>query len=176
MVAEPAPQNRYLEEHIRHLLRSYRQLLGRELEIPRGLSGPEVARWLYLEAPFPLLSHDRGPDPHFTYANRSAQRLFEMDWETFLKTPSRLSAEPSQREERERLLGEVRRRGYIENYRGVRISRSGKRFWIEAVVWNLLDEEGRFLGQAALVRRFWPAERKDHWPGVTREQTRTRGG
>src|SRR3990172_8531438 len=40
--------------------------------------------------------------------------------------------------------------GFIETYRGVRISRSGRRFLIEqATVWNILDANGRSAGQAA---------------------------
>lgn len=67
--------------------------------------------------------------------------------------PSRLSAEPVSREERARLLAEVSKNGFIDNYTGVRISRTGKRFLIEhAIVWNLLDEQGVYRGQAAMFR------------------------
>jgi hypothetical protein len=69
--------------------------------------------------------------------------------------PSRLSAEPLHRDERQRLLGEVARRGFIEDYHGVRISRTGRRFRIErAVVWNLADEAGAVRGQAATFDRW----------------------
>jgi hypothetical protein len=48
------------------------------------------------------------------------------------------------------LLDEVGRRGYIENYAGVRISRRGRRFRIlRATVFNLLDAQGAYVGQAA---------------------------
>ena len=56
----------------------------------------------------------------------------------------------SDRLERQKQLEEVARKGYISEYRGVRISRSGRRFWVEdAVVWQLLDESGVCHGQAA---------------------------
>jgi hypothetical protein len=52
----------------------------------------------------------------------------------------------------------VRRRGYVDNYRGLRIAKSGQRFWIEdATVWNLVDRHETLQGQAALVRRWTPA-------------------
>ena len=63
--------------------------------------------------------------------------------------PSRLSAEPVNQAERERLLALVTQNGYIDNYAGVRISSTGKRCMIKnAVVWNLVDN-GIYKGQAA---------------------------
>ena len=54
------------------------------------------------------------------------------------------------RDERARLLDAVTRDGFIDDYRGVRISKTGRRFLIEnATVWNLLDENGAPYGQAA---------------------------
>jgi hypothetical protein len=48
------------------------------------------------------------------------------------------------------LLAAVTENGYIDNYEGVRISRTGKRFLIRhAVVWNLWDNNGSYRGQAA---------------------------
>jgi hypothetical protein len=48
------------------------------------------------------------------------------------------------------LLSEVSSRGYINDYRGVRVAKNGRRFLIErATVWNLLDESGAPYGQAA---------------------------
>ncbi|MEA3642760.1 MAG: MEKHLA domain-containing protein [Lamprobacter sp.] len=44
----------------------------------------------------------------------------------------------------------VAERGFIDDYRGVRVSASGRRFMIEqASVWNLTDAQGRPAGQAA---------------------------
>jgi len=71
-------------------------------------------------------------------------------WEEFTRTPSRLTAEAPNRVERARLLDTVTRQGYIDDYFGVRISKSGRRFRItRATVWNLLTVEGRPCGQAA---------------------------
>ncbi|MFZ3166083.1 MAG: MEKHLA domain-containing protein [Candidatus Methanoperedens sp.] len=73
----------------------------------------------------------------------------------FIKMPSRLTAEPVNREDRERLLEEVRRNGYIDTYRGVRISGKGRRFLIEkGTVWNIVDENNKYAGQAATFSRW----------------------
>lgn len=145
---EPSDANGYQVEHARLLLSSFERFVGRSLLGPAP-SDEEQARRLY-DAPFVVLSHGVGPDPAFDYGNRAAQTLFEMSWAELTALPSRLSAEPAHRAERERLLGAVARQGFIDDYRGVRVSRTGRRFRIEsAVVWNLVDELGVRRGQAA---------------------------
>lgn len=137
-----------LTEHLRLLHSSFRHYLGRDLG---GLAweGENTAQALDA-APFVLLSHNTAADPIFTYGNKKALELFEMDWETLTHLPSRYSAEPLAREEREHLLQTVNRQGYIDNYAGVRISSTGRRFLIrQAIVWNLLDVNGHYAGQAA---------------------------
>jgi hypothetical protein len=135
-------------EHVRLLLDSFAGLLGREL-VPRDASPVEQARRLF-ESPFVVVSHGTEADPVLNYANATALRLWEMDWATFVQTPSRLTAEPVHRDERARLLERTRRDGYVDDYSGVRISQSGKRFRIEqAIVWNLIDSAGHLHGQAA---------------------------
>ena len=70
--------------------------------------------------------------------------------EQFIGMPSRLSAEAPLQAERQALLDRVSRRGFIDDYAGIRITLTGKRFPIAgAAVWNLLDEEGVRRGQAA---------------------------
>ena len=74
-----------------------------------------------------------------------------MDWDQFTQTPSRLTAEPVNREERARMLEQAKTHGYISDYRGIRISSSGKRFLVEkATVWNIQKPDGTPLGQAAM--------------------------
>jgi MEKHLA domain len=76
--------------------------------------------------------------------------LFCFSWGEFIKLPSRLSAEPVHQFEREQLLEEVSRNGYLANYRGIRISKNGRKFMIKnAIVWNLIDDQGNYAGQAA---------------------------
>ncbi len=101
-------------------------------------------------APRVIVAHGSEAEPIFFYGNRLALELFEMDFASFTRLPSRYSAEPLERQERAHLLERVRRDGFIDDYAGVRISATGKRFRIEqAVVWNLIDENGDVHGQAA---------------------------
>ncbi|GAA6623496.1 MEKHLA domain-containing protein [Scytonema sp. NUACC26] len=112
-------------------------------------SPTQIAQALF-EAPFPVFSHGTEADPIYNYANRKALELWELDWEQLLQMPSRYSAEPVSQEERLRLLKEVTNKGYVSNSQGVRISRTGKRYEIsDFTIWNLLDEENQYCGQAA---------------------------
>lgn len=128
------------------LTTSFARALGRPL-----VNHDQDAAWLYTDAPFALLAHSAAADPLFIYANRTAQRCFEYGFDELLSIPSRLSAEAPNREERQRLLDAVARDGFINNYRGLRIAKSGRRFWIEsAIVWELTDDNGTRRGQAAM--------------------------
>lgn len=145
----PGTRNQFLAEHVALLTVSYRHLTGRVL-----IDAAETARRLF-EAPFAVVSHDTAADPLFNYANRAALALFEVPWDELIGMPSRLSAEAVAREERERLLETVRIKGFIDDYRGVRISGKGGRFVIDgATVWNLHDEAGNYRGQAARFDRW----------------------
>jgi PAS domain S-box-containing protein len=137
------------------LLDSYEYVVGAPMVPGNALRGAEAARWLYDDAPFGLLVHDTSGDPRFVYANATAQKCFEYGWDEFVGMPSRLSAEADNREERQRLMEDVLRKGYDDDYRGPRIAKSGRRFWIEdATVWNVLDRDDTLHGQAAILRRF----------------------
>ena len=141
------PDFNSLTDQVQLICSSYRQLLGRALINPRA--GTSLAEELF-NAPLVVLSHGTESDPVFNFGNRMALELFEMDWEALTSLPSRFSAEAPNREERARLLDRVARFGFIDDYQGVRISSSGKRFLIsEATVWNLSDAAGRHCGQAA---------------------------
>ncbi|WP_225771124.1 MEKHLA domain-containing protein [Inquilinus sp. Marseille-Q2685] len=133
------------------LVGSHARLVGAPL-LPEDPEDDDAARarWLYEDAPFCVLAHNTDADPRFIYANRAAQACFEYGWDEFTTLPSRLSAEAPDRAERQRLLDAVARDGFIGDYRGVRIAKSGRRFRIEsAVVWQLIDEAGTLHGQAA---------------------------
>jgi hypothetical protein len=139
--------------HSAALLNSHRDRTGREL-IARGGGAEEEAERL-LGAPFVVVSHGTEADPLLNYGNRVALALWEMSVAQLLATPSRLTAEPMLREERERLLERAARDGFFLGYEGVRISASGRRFKIaNATVWNLTDETGRPAGQAATFARW----------------------
>ncbi|MGV2826771.1 MEKHLA domain-containing protein [Myxosarcina sp. GI1(2024)] len=130
------------------LVNSFEKAIGRKLI--SSVDSPETLSKTLFFAPFALVSHDDSSDPILTYGNQVALELWEMSWEKFIQTPSRLTAEMENRETRKMMLDRVVRQGYIDNYRGVRISSSGNRFLIErAIVWNLNNERGDYCGQAA---------------------------
>jgi len=135
------------------LTASYRQVVGEPLLPESDPPGADMASWLYADAPFCLLAHDTRQDPRFVYANVTAQWCFEYSWDEFIGMPSRLSAEAPDRADRQRFMDAVRQQGFVSDYRGMRIAKSGRRFWIEqATVWNLLGRDGTRYGQAALIR------------------------
>ena len=140
---------------VRRLLDSHAMWLKQEL-IDRSGSIEAQCERLFL-APFVVASHLDSADPIFNYGNRQALDLWETTWEEFTATPSRLTAEPALRGERARMLRQVTARGFVDDYRGVRISRTGKRFLVEhATVWNVLDEDGSRLGQAVSFSDWTP--------------------
>ncbi|MGE3228183.1 MAG: MEKHLA domain-containing protein [Hyphomicrobium sp.] len=124
---------------------SYRRVAGRALV--EAEEDSVAALW---SAPLAIVAHGTEPDPIFFFGNRHALALFEMDFSAFTRLPSRLSAEPLQREERARLLDRVAHDGIIDDYAGVRVSATGRRFRISnASVWTLTDASGAVVGQAA---------------------------
>jgi hypothetical protein len=138
-------------EHARLIMDSYQRITGQSL-----LDEPVVASDPFeqlFHAPFVVLSHGTEADPILNFGNRAVLELWEMDWETFTRTPSRLTAEPMEREERANFLKTVSDKGFINDYTGIRISSTGRRFHImKATVWNLTDEIGTIRGQGATFR------------------------
>jgi hypothetical protein len=132
------------------LTSSYYRLVGKPLvEVGRG------AQWLYHDANFVVVAHNTDADPRFIYANQAAQICFGYSWDEFVALPSRLSAEAPNRAERHALLDTVKRKGFASGYRGLRITKSGCRFWIEdGLVWQLVGKDGILYGQAATFRKW----------------------
>lgn len=138
---------RWLADHVARLARSHFRWTGREL-FP-GVRPGDLAPVAW-EAPRILVSHGTQADPVLNFGNRAALTLWDMSWDEFTRTPSRLTAEAPERDERARLMAQVTEHGFIANYAGIRVSRSGRRFRIHsATVWNILDENGQAAGQAA---------------------------
>ncbi len=139
-------EDRCIDPHLFDLIAgSFLRVVGTSL-VAAG-QGPQ---WLYRDAPFAVLAHDGAADPCFIYGNRTAQKRFGYSWAELIGLPSRLSAEAPERAERQRLLDAVARDGFIADYKGVRITKSGQRFWIEkAIVWQMTDRDGHLKGQAA---------------------------
>lgn len=147
----------YLVEWSRRLLNSFQRWTGRPLVVRTG-TAVEQARLLF-SAPFVVVSHGIEADPILNYGNQAALDLWEMTWRQLTQTPSRRTAEPVNQAERARLLRMVEERGYFEGYRGVRISSTGRRFVVEqAIVWTVMDDAGRRVGQAATFSHARPVE------------------
>ena len=146
-------QNNFVIAHTQMLARSFRQWTGRDL-LPGIFNPAGLARYVF-ESPFVLISHGTETDPVLNYGNQAALNLWEMAWAELTRTPSRLTAEAPNREERAKLLATVARQGFIDDYSGVRISKTGRRFNISrATVWNLISESGKPCGQAAMFDRW----------------------
>jgi hypothetical protein len=150
--SEPNNENQYLAKHVSLLASSYHRWTGRRLIAAHD--DVEQARAIW-EAPFVVVSHTAKPEPRFNYGNGAALRLFGMSWSEFTMLPSRLSAPPADQHERAQLLAKVARHGFVTGYRGLRIASDGRHFWIEdGVIWNVVDEQGNYRGQAATFARW----------------------
>jgi hypothetical protein len=76
-----------------------------------------------------------------------------MDWETLIRTPSRLTAPEEDRAARAAIMAAVERDGFTRAYTGRRVSRTGKLFLIEnATVFTLTDEKGAGFGTGAFFK------------------------
>jgi hypothetical protein len=150
---EPSPGNAYLADHVCLLVDSFARLVGRHL-IATAASPESTAKAIFA-ADFVVLSSGLETDPLFNYANRCALDLFELDWAALTALPARKSAEPVHQDTRAKLMQRAIEDGFIDNYSGVGISATGRRFMIEqAVVWNVTDRSGGLHGQAATFKRW----------------------
>ncbi|WP_271274243.1 MEKHLA domain-containing protein [Aliamphritea hakodatensis] len=160
MSAPDALKSPEMLRHLDNVMASYMRFFDELLISGISRETDSIAEHLW-RADFVLLSHGGGSDPVFNFGNRMALELFEMDYAALTALPSRQSAEPVSQEERNQLLAQVTAFGCIDHYRGVRISATGKRFYIEnARVWNLYDPEGNYTGQAAMFREWTALEEK----------------
>jgi MEKHLA domain len=139
------------------LLNSFRHWIGRDL-LERVGDPAYQAHALFL-SPCIVISHGMEEDPIINYGNQAAMELWETTWEDLTRTPSRLTAEPINRAEREWMLEQARIRGYLDTYQGVRVTSTGRRFLVEnAIIWNVVDAREQRVGQAATFA---------HWTWLT---------
>ena len=139
------------------LLQSHQRAFGRPLiaDAQPGRSRRLQCQELFA-CGFPVLAHGTGNDPKLSYANAAALQLWETTWEELIGMPSRLTAPESERAERSSALGQAKRLDAVQNYRGLRISRQGRKFRINnAKIWTLWDAEERVCGQAACFSDWW---------------------
>jgi hypothetical protein len=148
------------DDHAKLVTTSYKRFYRADLlpstaaEVEEGSLTERLFR-----APFVVLSHDSEADPVLTYGNAAALALWERDWEAFTSMPSRYTAEPMLREERDAFLRSVAEQGFVQDFAGIRVSSTGKRYRIHGgAVWNLVDDAGQYRGQAAAFRHYVPIE------------------
>ena len=161
---QPGPENDYQKDHADLLRSSYKRWTGKDL-IPPDFNSEEGARVLF-ESSFALLSHNAdAEEPMLNYANKAGLYAFQLTWEELQEMPSRMTAEPDVQDERASLMQRVTETGCIDDYSGIRITKAGKRFHIEqATVWNLVDNEGTYHGQAAVFSDWTPLDPKTEDP------------
>jgi hypothetical protein len=146
-------RHRFMVTWSQLLLDSFRHWTGLDLLIRTGT--PDAQAQALFAAPLVVVSHGAEADPLLNYGNQQALDLWEMSWAQLTSTPSRLTAEPMNRDERARMLAVAEEQGYYSGYRGIRISSTGKRFLVEdATVWNVVDGQGIRVGQAATFARW----------------------
>ncbi len=152
VAASPSPWTHpHWVQWIKRVAASYARWTGKALSD----AGPEELPRVLFHAPFVLVSHGKEADPVLCYGNQTALKLWEMSLSQFLETPSRYTAEPMHRDERAQLLERTTRYGFVDDYQGIRISASGARFRIhQATVWNVVDAEGTYQGQAAMFHEW----------------------
>ncbi len=138
------------QKHTHLLLNSYEKWVGRPLISRLALEAD--ARELFL-SPFVVVAHGTEEDPLLNYGNQAALELWEMSLSELLGTPSRKTAESVHRDERAELLRRTKEFGFIDDYSGVRVSSSGRRFKIhKATVWNVVDADDTYVGQGAAFK------------------------
>ena len=138
------------------ILAGHQRLFGRPLLAGSDTwSARQAAQELFASMAV-VLAHDGGADPRLIYANAAALRLWARPWASMVGMPSRLTAEPVERQARRVALELARQREAIANYAGVRVNRHGRRFRIEgARLWTLQEGPGQPLGQAACFESWW---------------------
>jgi len=148
---QPSASNDWQSGFVARIAASFDRATGGDLVRDAGLDSASLGRSAW-NGDFALLCHSN--DAILTYANSFALALWEMDWPTMLITPSRETAPQGEdRDTRAALMEQVARNGFIRNYTGRRVSRSGRLFFIEnATVWTMRDEKGARFGTGAFFQ------------------------
>ena len=134
--------------HLEIIKNSYTLLTRREL--PLSLDASLIRA--FDKCPFPIASHDNSSEPLFNYANHAALNLFKRTLNEMMGLPSKASALPVDQDERSKILEQVTQYGFIEHYQGKRVASDQSIFYIQdATVWNLLDQEKKYYGQAVII-------------------------
>lgn len=136
----------------RHRLAFERPLMA---GVQWGRSPLQAAQELFVAATV-VLAHDGSADPRLIYANRAALLLWRRPWSAMVGLPSRLTAEPAERQSRALVLERARQQRALSGYAGTRVDSGGRRFRLEnARLWTLRDGSGQPCGQAAAFASWW---------------------
>lgn len=147
---QPATDNDWQAGFVARVAASFGRVTGGDLIAEAGLDPAMLGRSAW-DGNFALLTHDL--NAILTYGNRFALDLWEMDWQTLVSTPSRLTAPEEDRAARAAIMAQVERDGFTRAYSGRRVSRSGRLFLIEnATVWTMRDEKGAGFGTGAFFK------------------------
>ena len=74
-----------------------------------------------------------------------------MSLEEVIGKPTTMTAPESEQKERNRLLKQVNSHGFIDNYKGIRVTSDGELFQIEdATIWNVIDKKSIKLDKPLL--------------------------
>ncbi len=138
-------------EVVEWMERCHRVAFGRPLLAGLGpRTHPRLRAQEVFAAAQVVLAHDGEADPRLIYANAAALQLWGRCWREMIGLPSRLTAEPEERQARAQALALARRREALAGYGGIRVDKAGRRFRIEnARLWTLRDGQDQARGQAA---------------------------
>ena len=104
----------------------------------------------FSNCPYAIASHDT--NSVFNYANEASLQLFKTNWDEMIGVHSSVSASKSSQSDRNKMLKEVARIGFVEDYKGTRMAFDGSLFQInDAIIWNIVDSKNNSQGQAVLI-------------------------
>jgi len=104
----------------------------------------------FSNCPYAIASHDT--NSVFNYANEVSLQLFKTNWDEMIGAHSSVSASKSLQSDRNKMLKRVVREGYVDNYKGNRMTFDGSFFQInDATIWNIVDSKNNSQGQAVLI-------------------------
>ena len=104
----------------------------------------------FSNCPYAIASHDI--NSVFNYANEASLQLFKTNWDEMIGVHSSVSASKPLQSDRKKMLKEVARVGFVEDYKGTRMAFDGSLFQInDAIIWNIVDSKNNSQGQAVLI-------------------------
>jgi hypothetical protein len=125
-------------------------------EEQQSLQGDRLYEMVYLNNRYVLITHGTEADPIYNFANRAACTAFWRSYDDVVQLPSARSVVLQSDDEAKRieLMKAVTNQGYVEGATGIRVRDDGRFIkLVDAVVWNVVDNDGTHIGQAAFFDR-----------------------